>query len=180
MDPTLDPFVSSLDIATPTLRIHNAINTRLGRLDKKVFPKLERSYPSVGDINMDPPTDCAQLVVGARRVYQGKPGQERPGPLNLVSYVERSLEIGVAYSRKWPLDENGYITAAKEAEAGTKGLTEGQALMRVILEAYTDGDISGCDVMGNACTDVSIGPFTFIGPIGGIIGVTVLIAVQVQ
>lgn len=163
-----------MDLLTPTVRVYDALKSRLDALDAKTFPTPKRSYVTVGEIDF--PTRCAQFAVSARRVYQGRPGAEQPGPIAPHGgYVERSLEIGVAYTNCWPLPQtNTLLDPVKENEAGRAMLVEAGFVMTAVLDAYYAGELV------DNCNEASLGPFVFVGPTGGVAGVTVVIGVQIQ
>lgn len=160
-------------ILGPTQRVFDALLARLeDRIKAKQFPKLERSYLTLGDIDF--PTRCSQFAVSARRVYPGAPGIEESAPIRPhAGYQKFSLEIGVAYTRCWPV-KDGILEPAKETRAGTETLGEVDVVLEEVVKAYYAGELTG------DCFDAQLGAFVLVGPMGGVAGVTVPITVQLM
>lgn len=158
-------------VLEPTQRVYDALSARLVAR-RPDMPKIERSYIAIGDIDF--PTRCSQFAVAARQVYAGAPSAQSAGPIvPHAGYTKRSLELGVAYTDCWPLAD-GLIKPEKENEAATKILSAVDIVVEETIKAYYAGELV------DDCADASLGPFTMVGPSGGVAGVTVLVTVQFQ
>jgi hypothetical protein len=160
-------------ILEQTQRVYAALDERLkARVEAGDLPKIDRSYPTVGNIDLS--LRCSQFVVAARRVYNGQPGVESPvGFTPHFGAQQQVLEIGLGWSRCWKVDETGVLPVAKEAEMAAGIMAGGDVLRDETLAAYYGGELV------DSCNSASVGPLVFIGPEGGIGGVTVMLAFQI-
>lgn len=167
--------MSDYSFLTRAQRVYDALLARLvAEFKTQGLPKIERRYLTVGDIDF--PTRCSQFAVSARQAYQGKPAQQSPGPIvPHAGYQPYALELGVAYSRCWPLPlDSTLLPPGDETKAGAQTMHETDVVVAQTIDAYYAGELV------DDCKDASIGPFVMFGPEGGVVGISVLITIQLS
>lgn len=164
------PPVDAFDVLTPAVNLYDVMLARL--VARSEIGEIKRSYVTVGDIDFA--TRCSQFVVSARQVYPGMPGQQQPGSIVPHGYyVPQTLELGLAYTDCWQVNAKGVLAANKEDELGRSIAVRSAVVLSELAAAYQAGEITP------DCAMTAIGPAVFVGPEGGVVGVTVVVAIQI-
>lgn len=129
----------------------------------------DRRYVWAGPV----PFDCEQFVAHGVTVIQGQPGQSAPVE-KVRTYTVWGFQFGLTVCRCVPVDSQGDpLDAATSNNLGASALADGGALMRYAMQAYMAGTLLP------PCDSVLLGPVTWVGPSGGMLGTTLLINAQI-
>lgn len=159
-----------LDVLSPTVRVFDVLHERI----KARGIKPKRAFTTIGDIAFA--LSCSQLAVSARRVYAGQPSVEGAAIIKPHGgYAPLSLEIGIAYTDCYPLPKGEQPRPeAQENSLSRAFMADAGIVLGELFDAYFTDDLV------DACQNTSIGPVVFVGPSGGVAGVTVTMAVQLN
>lgn len=127
-----------------------------------------RRYVWAGDLAFD----CDQFVAHGVTITQGIPGA--PGQIEEVrEWSVWSVQFGLTVVRCVPVDDDGEpIDTAAATALGLMALEDAGALMRYTLAAYNAGALLP------GCSSVVLGPVVWGGPLGGVVGTTLLVNAQ--
>lgn len=131
----------------------------------------DRRFVWAGDLVFD----CDQFAAHGIQVTQGLPGGQASAADPVRQYTAWALQFGLTVVRCVATDEDGQPANVADASAvGTQALADGGALLRYAISAHQKGlFIPTCDV-------VMIGPVQWGGPLGGLIGTTLLVTAQID
>lgn len=147
---------------------HDLLAAVVAHMTAHAITLPDRQYVWFGQF----PVDCEQLVVTWEQSTQGLPGTPDGSPI--IAPILRTAQFTVNLLRCVPQpDANGHPPSDTAMDlAGTIALTDAQALMLSIVEAYKQNDFSAvCDSM----SIVNVLPLSQAGRYGG-----VAVRIQVQ
>lgn len=127
-----------------------------------------RQYVAAGEVAFD----CEELVVHGVRISPGLGGLA--GLVRTREDVTYSIELGVTVVRCVPVPatQNYGLDTTTLNNSGKTILGDGGALLRAALSAWQRGALLP------RCQDVIIGPVSWAGPGGGLVGTTLTLHAQ--
>lgn len=157
----------------PGVVLSNTLATFTNKLVARQGFKLPRQrYIQVGGLAYD----CEALVVGTVSIYQGSPGQQRPGYQTATGGLAMyAMDVGVSLLRTVPVSGgNGAApTGDTLTRASLAAIADGKALTETWWAAADDDSIVG------ACDTIYYGGVRWLGPQGGFIETQLLFSVQI-
>lgn len=130
----------------------------------------DRQFVWAGDLSFD----CEEFVAHGVQITQGLPGAASSATDPVRQYTSWAVQFGLTVVRCVPVDDDGQPSdAVSYAALGLKALEDGGALLRYAISAHRKG------VFIPTCDAVMIGPVQWGGPLGGVIGTTLLVTAQI-
>lgn len=134
------------------------------------FAVPDRRYVTAGEVAYD----CNQLAVALEGLFVGLPNQPQVGPGGAhAGYIPWTVAMAVTYTLCVPVPSNGVPAAADLSAKGHEIASAAGLIAAVLTDTYLVGNIT------DPCNGAALGPTAFIGPDGGVFGVSVGIQVQV-